>query len=72
MEMEQYIEHTATSDLPMMGIVHICAWCNRVKVPGTDARKTKSWKIIEQVSHPVPGVFMSHGICPICKSQMKP
>lgn len=70
--MEQYIEHTAVSDLPMMGVVYICAWCNRVKIPGADARNVKSWKIVEQTGPTAPGIYKSHGICPSCKAQMKP
>lgn len=69
--MEQYIDYSVVGDSPaMLGMVYICAWCNRVKEPGSDARKANSWKVVEQQERLDSRIFMSHGICPACKAKM--
>lgn len=69
--MEQYIEYSAINEAPaMLGMVYICAWCNRVKEPGSDPRNLLSWKVVEQKGHLAPDIFLSHGICPACKAQV--
>ena len=67
--MEQYIDYSVVSESPaMLGMVYICAWCNRVKEPGADPQKPNSWKVVEQQGSLGPRIFLSHGICPVCKA----
>jgi len=66
--MEQYIEYSETNETPaMLGMIYICAWCQRVKKPGQDPRNPKSWKAVKNNSPLQPEIFLSHGICPTCK-----
>ena len=69
--MEQYIEYSVISEAPaMLGMVYLCAWCNRVKEPGSDPRNPLSWNVVEQKGHLSPDIFLSHGICPACKTRV--
>jgi len=69
--MEQYIDYSMTNELPtILGTVFVCAWCSRVKKPGTDSRNPRSWKVVADEGKPLPGIFLSHGICPACKTKV--
>lgn len=69
--MEQYIDYTMTNEMPTsMGIVFVCAWCSRVKKPGSDSRNPRSWKVVSDDRKLHPGIFLSHGICPDCKAKV--
>ena len=69
--MEQYIEYSVAQETPaMIGMIYVCAWCQRVKVPGSDPRQPKSWKVAPNNEQLSPGIFLSHGICPTCKARM--
>ena len=69
--MEQYIDYSIETETPtMLGMIYICAWCKKVKVPGADPQNIRSWKVVQQKGSIQPQIFLSHGICPVCKTQM--
>lgn len=69
--MEQYIDYSMTNEIPtILGTVFVCAWCSRVKKPGSDPKSPKSWKVVATDRDIQPGIFLSHGICPSCKAKI--
>jgi len=69
--MEQFIDYAIVQETPaMLGMIYVCAWCQRVKVPGTNPQKASSWKVVAEKETLSPGIFLSHGICPDCKARM--
>ena len=54
-----------------VGIVYICAWCQRVKNPDMEAHHKEAWHERNEdcCTHGVP---VSHGICPECKARLMP
>lgn len=69
--MEQFIEITTIdSAANLINMVTMCAWCKRLKLPGQKATDLSAWVKLEGVHSEAENndLYISHGICPHCKS----
>ncbi len=51
--------------IAVRGIVSVCAWCKRVKLPGTEV-----WVGEQSVLSAGVQGMISHGLCPNCHAAM--
>jgi len=69
--MNNIMEYTTKPGTTLMfSIITACAWCNRIRINGTDARRQTSW--VDQNFVKIENeTLVSHSICPACSTRVK-
>jgi len=53
-----------------LSIISACAWCGKIRMPGSDERQADSWVEVGTFKINNDSAF-SHSICPVCSDRVR-